>query len=67
MTYLNDVVPADGGLTVLTHYGLEFKPKKGQTLIWPAMWTHAHRGNIVKGGSKYIITGWFNLVLKKSS
>ena len=58
MTYLNDV--EDGGSTYFTHYDLDIKPKKGLTLIWPAEWTHAHRGNVLKSGSKYIITGWLN-------
>ncbi len=58
MTYLNDVSPEDGGSTIFTHYGLELQPRKGQTLIWPAEWTHAHKGSLLKGNSKYIITGW---------
>ena len=56
MTYLNDV--QEGGSTYFSHYDLEIQPRKGLTLIWPAEWTHAHRGNILKKGSKYIITGW---------
>ena len=58
MTYLNDV--QEGGSTYFSHYDLEIQPQKGLTLIWPAEWTHAHKGNILKGGSKYIITGWIN-------
>ena len=58
MTYLNDV--REGGSTYFSHYDLEIQPRKGLTLIWPAEWTHAHRGNILKEGSKYIITGWIN-------
>ena len=58
MTYLNDV--EEGGSTYFTHYDLSIKPKRGLTLIWPAEWTHAHRGNILESGSKYIITGWLN-------
>ncbi len=58
MTYLNDV--QEGGSTYFSHYDLEIQPRKGLTLIWPAEWTHAHRGNILKEGSKYIITGWIN-------
>ena len=58
MTYLNDV--EEGGSTYFSHYDLEIQPRKGLTLIWPAEWTHAHRGNILKEGSKYIITGWIN-------
>jgi len=59
MTYLNDM--DEGGSTFFTHYGIEVQPKKGLTLIWPAEWTHAHRGNLVTTGSKYIITGWMDI------
>ena len=58
MTYLNDV--EEGGSTYFSHYDLEIQPRKGLTLIWPAEWTHAHRGNILREGSKYIITGWIS-------
>jgi hypothetical protein len=60
MTYLNDVDIKDGGSTFFSHYGLEIQPRKGLTLIWPAEWTHAHRGNVILGESKYIITGWMH-------
>ena len=56
MTYLNDV--EDGGSTYFNHYDLDIKPKKGLTLLWPAEWTHSHKGNILKAGVKYIVTGW---------
>jgi len=56
MTYLNDV--EDGGSTYFSHYDLEIKPQKGLTILWPAEWTHAHKGNVINKGSKYIITGW---------
>ena len=58
MTYLNDV--DEGGSTYFSHYDLEVQPRKGLTLIWPAEWTHAHKGNLINVGSKYIITGWMN-------
>lgn len=58
MTYLNDV--KEGGSTYFSHYDLDVKPQKGLTLIWPAEWTHAHKGNILNSGKKYIITGWIN-------
>ena len=60
MTYLNDVADEDGGSTVFTHYGLEVQPQKGHTLIWPAEWTHAHKGSVLLRSSKYIITGWMH-------
>ena len=56
MTYLNDV--PDGGETEFIHYGLKIRPEKGKTLIWPAEWTHAHRGCPVNKGPKHVITGW---------
>ena len=59
MTYLNDV--DEGGSTLFSHYGLEIQPQKGLTLLWPAEWTHAHCGNPVIKGTKYIITGWLHL------
>ena len=68
MTYLNDV--DDSGKTHFTHYDLKIKPEIGKTLIWPAEWTHAHRGEILNNGVKYIITGWMhfptNLNLSKT-
>ena len=61
MTYLNDV--DDGGSTQFEHQNLEVQPQKGKTLIWPAEWTHAHRGNVVNSGVKYVITGWMHFPL----
>ncbi len=58
MTYLNDV--ERGGETEFPHFGLRVRPVKGRTLIWPAEWTHAHRGCIVEAGAKYIVTGWMH-------
>jgi len=60
MTYLNDVDIGKGGSTFFSHYDLEIQPKKGLTLIWPAEWTHAHKGNLLHADSKYIITGWMH-------
>ena len=63
MTYLNDV--EDGGTTNFTHYDMKVKPEIGKTLIWPAEWTHAHSGEILNSGVKYIITGWMNFPYSK--
>jgi len=60
MTYLNDVNDGDGGETYFSHYGIRVKPEIGKTLIWPAEWTHAHAGETLNSGEKYIITGWMN-------
>ena len=60
MTYLNDVSETDGGSTDFNYYKVKVQPECGKTLIWPAEWTHAHAGSILKNGKKYIITGWIN-------
>ncbi len=65
MTYLNDVDVSEGGSTVFSHYDLEVQPTKGLTLIWPAEWTHAHKGSVLNSGSKYIVTGWMHFPHKK--
>ncbi|MDA9599159.1 2OG-Fe(II) oxygenase [bacterium] len=60
MTYLNDVEVSNGGSTFFTHYGIDVQPQKGLTMIWPAEWTHAHKGNVLSSEQKYIITGWLH-------
>ena len=57
MTYLNDI-KSENGTTNFTHYNIKIQPEQGKTLIWPAEWTHAHAGEILKLETKYIITGW---------
>lgn len=56
MIYLND---AKCG-TEFTHQKRVIKPKTGRLVIWPAAWTHAHKGVTPNKGLKYIITGWFS-------
>ena len=58
MTYLNDLDKNSGGSTKFQHFDITYEPKRGKTLIWPAEWTHAHSGEVIKSGMKYIITGW---------
>jgi hypothetical protein len=57
MTYLNTV--GQGGETEFLHQQLKIRPEQGLTLIWPAGFTHTHRGLPHPDGLKYIITGWF--------
>jgi hypothetical protein len=54
--YLNDV--EEGGETEFLYQKVRFKPVAGQMLLWPAYFTHAHRGNPPLSGEKYIVTGW---------
>lgn len=54
--YLNDV--EEGGETEFLYQKRRIKAKRGRLAIWPAYFTHAHRGNPPLSGDKYIITGW---------
>ena len=58
MTYLNDVT--DGGGTEFEYQEMITPAKKGLTLIWPAGWTHTHRGQVSNTQEKYIVTGWYS-------
>jgi prolyl 4-hydroxylase len=60
MTYLNDVT--DQGGTEFLYQGVTAPARKGLTLIWPADWTHHHRGVVSPSEEKYIITGWFSFM-----
>jgi hypothetical protein len=55
--YLNNV--DEGGETEYLYQGLKIKPEQGKVVIWPAGFTHPHRGNPIYKGFKYIITGWY--------
>ena len=58
--YLNDIEEA--GETEFLYQQLRIPPKENSMVIWPAAFTHTHRGNVVHGEkSKYIVTGWFYL------
>ena len=57
MTYLK--VPEEGGETEFLHQSKRIEPVVGKTVIWPAYFTHLHRGNPPLKGEKYYITGWF--------
>jgi hypothetical protein len=54
--YLNDV--EEGGETEFLYYPKRIKPKTGTLVIWPAGFTHTHRGNPPISNTKYIVTGW---------
>ena len=54
--YLNDNF--DAGETEFLYQNRREIPKKGDVLIFPAGYTHTHRGNPPIGGDKYLITSW---------
>jgi 2OG-Fe(II) oxygenase superfamily len=46
------------GETEFLYQRRKIVPKTGALLIAPTAFTHTHRGNMPKGGEKYIATGW---------
>ena len=58
MAYLNDI--DDGGETEFLYQKRRIKPTAGTVVMFPAGYTHVHRGGLVLGEKdKYIITGWY--------
>lgn len=58
--YLNSLDHDAAGETEFLYQKLRIPPKENCMVLWPAAFTHPHRGNVVHGNrSKYIITGWF--------
>lgn len=58
--YLNDIKETDAGETEFLYQQLRVRPEKNKMVVWPAAFTHAHRGNTLFGDTdKYIVTGWF--------
>lgn len=54
--YLNNV--EEGGETEFLYYPRRIKPTQGTLILWPAAFTHTHRGNPPLSDVKYIMTGW---------
>jgi len=54
--YLNDV--KEGGETEFLNQSLRVEAVKNRFVMFPASYTHVHRGNPPLSGTKYILTGW---------
>ena len=54
--YLNDI--EEGGETEFLYYPQRIRPRAGDLIVWPAGFTHSHRGNPPLKDKKYIMTGW---------
>ena len=60
MLYLNTLELNEAGETEFLYQQTRLQPQKNTMVVWPAAFTHAHRGNVVYGTNcKYIVTGWF--------
>lgn len=54
--YLNDIT--DGGETEFQDF--KVRPEAGKLILFPALWTYPHRGNVPISDDKYIMTGWLD-------
>ena len=54
----------NGGGTEFKYFDDKIEPKAGQLSIFPAYFTHTHRGIVAPEEDKYIITGWFHYQLE---
>lgn len=54
--YLNTI--EQGGETEFLYQGVRIPATQGTLVIWPAGFTHTHRGNPPLSGEKYLLTGW---------
>ena len=54
MIYLNDALSG----TEFPNQDTVIQPKKGRMVVWPAAWTHSHKGVTPNKGDKYMATGW---------
>ena len=60
MLYLNTLSLEANGETEFLYQQRRINPVENTMVLWPAAFTHAHRGNPVYGdNTKYIVTGWF--------
>lgn len=60
MIYLNTVT--DRGETEFLYQHHFEEPKQGKLLIWPSDWMYTHRGIPSPTQTKYILTGWFDMI-----
>ena len=60
MVYLNTLT--DKGGTIFPQQKKTITPIKGKMVVWPAHFTHPHRGLISSTQEKYIATGWFEII-----
>ena len=58
MIYLNDNF--EGGETEFKFQKHREVPEAGTLVMWPASFTHTHRGGMILSGTKYIATGWIH-------
>lgn len=54
LIYLNTV--SDGGQTEFFYQKTNVKPMKGRLVLFPAAWTHLHKGSVPVSEDKYIMT-----------
>ena len=52
----------EGGETEFLYQGIRVPPVQGTVLLFPAGWTHPHRGNPPLKENKYFMTTWLSFL-----
>ena len=60
MIYLNTI--KDGGGTRWLQQKVFANATEGMMVVWPAGWTHSHKGIVSNTEHKYIMTGWCSFI-----
>ncbi len=60
MFYFNTVT--DDGGTFFPEYDRIIDAVEGRLVIWPAYWTHVHKGIVSETQTKYIASGWYGFI-----
>ena len=58
--FLNTI--EEGGETEFLYQSMRVSPVEGTLVLFPAGWTHPHRGNPPLKGNKYLLTTWLEFV-----
>ena len=60
MFYFNTIT--DDGGTFFPEYDRIIDAVEGRLVIWPAYWTHVHKGIVSETQTKYIASGWYGFI-----
>lgn len=65
MIYLNTI--KDRGETEFLYQQHFEEPKQGKLIVWPSDWMYTHRGVSSPSETKYVLTGWFNMLTRSKN
>lgn len=58
--FLNTLEEDEGGELEFLYQSKRLRPLRNHLVVWPAGFTHLHRGNPPLKGEKFLLTGWLD-------